>query len=332
MDKQQELSSPIHNVKAHVSAREVVSICRKFIAPYTVAEGKNFNLCKHSPRDTGPFSKKDKPELLQRLENGIQYLETLQEKLYAGKQCSILIILQAMDAAGKDSTIKHVMGGINPQGCRVTSFKQPTPEEKDHDFLWRCSKALPERGMIGIFNRSYYEEVLTLKVHPEWLDSEGIANEKKGKLWDKRYRSIRNFEQHLEENNTHIIKIFLHLSKEEQARRFLSRLDRQDKNWKFSSSDMQERTYWDEYQRAFVDMIQNTSSKNAPWIIVPADNKWFARLVVLAAIVEKFTSLDLEYPEIDKAASASFPDIKRKLEKELGKEEKDSPRKRKKKN
>lgn len=296
---------------------KIARICRQFIAPYTVADGKNFKLHRHSPHDTGPFAKKHKEELLEKLENGVRYLEMLQDKLYADKQCSILIILQAMDAAGKDSTIKHVMGGINPQGCVVTSFKQPTPEEKAHDFLWRCSKALPERGMIGIFNRSYYEEVLALKVHPEWLEAEGITGKHGEKFWEKRYRSIRDFEKHLIENNTHIVKIFLHLSKDEQAKRFLSRLDRQDKNWKFSSSDMKEREYWDQYQQAFEDMISQTASNKAPWTIVPADNKWFARIVVLCAIAEKLASLGLKYPEVDELAAAGFPAIKQQLEQEI---------------
>lgn len=300
------------------SDKKIGKLCKEFIAPYQITDGKGFRLSKKDPRDTGIFSKKHKQELIQQLENGVRYLEILQDKLYAEKKQSLLIILQAMDAAGKDSIIKHVMGGINPQGCLVTSFKQPSVEEKSHDFLWRCAKALPERGMIGIFNRSYYEEVLTLKIHPEWLANEGInpksANEK---FWNSRYESIRNFERHLVHNNTKIIKIFLHLSKEEQAKRFLSRLDMQSKNWKFSANDMKERSYWDQYQQVFQDMICKTSTEEAPWYVVPADNKWFSRIVVLASIVEQMTSLKLNYPEVSPEQEASFPEIKRQLEKEL---------------
>ena len=213
----------------------------------------------------------------------------------------MLLIFQAMDAAGKDSAIKHVMSGVNPQGCQVFSFKHPSPEELDHDFLWRTTRNLPERGRIGIFNRSYYEEVLIVRVHKELLRAENLPQEilDDKNIWDERYRSIRDLEAHLHRNGTRIVKFFLHVSKEEQRKRFLARIDEPEKNWKFSSADLHERERWDDYMDAYEDMIANTSTANAPWFVIPADNKWFTRLAVAAAVVDALDELDLSYPKVN---------------------------------
>jgi PPK2 family polyphosphate:nucleotide phosphotransferase len=236
------------------------------------------------------------------LEKGIQWLAEEQDKLYAQDRHSLLLLFQAMDAAGKDSTIRHVMSGVNPQGCQVFSFKQPSMEELDHDFLWRCWKRLPERGRIGIFNRSYYEEVLVVRVHPELLGRQklppGFAT---GGIWKERLDDIAAFERYLARQGTTILKFFLHVSRKEQKRRFLQRLDQPEKNWKFSPADIGERTYWDDYMAAYEDAIRRTASRDAPWYVVPADNKWYTRLVVAAAIVEGIRKLDLAYPGIDEA-------------------------------
>ncbi len=222
--------------------KHIIELCSSLVDPYTVTDGKGFQLARQKADHIGPFAKKNKDALLRKFEAGVKYLESLQDILYANSQHSLLIVLQAMDAAGKDGTIKHVMGGVNPQGCNVSSFKKPTDEEHRHDFLWRCAKKLPERGMIGIFNRSYYEEVLSVRVHPEWLETEGFNKKKiNGKFWKQRFESINDFERHLSRNHTHIIKIFLHVSKKEQRKRLLSRLDTPDKNWKFSADDVVER-------------------------------------------------------------------------------------------
>ena len=281
--------------------KELARKTAKIASPFCVDTGKNFQLKNFDPADTGKLDSEDKPRIKEQLANGIQLLTELQERLYAQDKWSVLLIFQAMDAAGKDSTIKHVMSGINPQGCQVYSFKTPTSEELDHDFLWRCMKCLPERGRIGIFNRSYYEEVLVVRVHPEFLQSQKLPPALLGKdVWKNRYEDIRNFEQYLSHNGTVILKFFLNVSKKEQKKRFLERLDDPQKNWKFSSTDVEERQYWDDYMRAYEDMICHTATHHAPWYVVPADNKWFTRYVVAAAVIQRMAELDLKFPEITK--------------------------------
>jgi PPK2 family polyphosphate:nucleotide phosphotransferase len=251
------------------------------------------------------------------LEDNRVELEKAQELLYANNTYAILIILQGRDAAGKDGTIKHVMAGINPQGCRVTSFKQPSTTELDHDFLWRETVALPEKGMIGIFNRSHYEEVLVTKVHPELLDKQNLSCKNYDKdFWDDRYQSISNFEKHLVKNGTVVLKFLLHISKDEQKKRFLERLENPDKYWKFSDTDLEERDYWDKYTAAYEDMLNNTSTKHAPWYIIPADYKWFARALVADIITTSILSLNITYPQVDDRKLAQIAEAKQKLENE----------------
>jgi PPK2 family polyphosphate:nucleotide phosphotransferase len=265
---------------------------------YRVTNGASFTLKDIDPDETpGLDSKEEAGELLQQT---VQRMRDLQERLYAQNRWSVLLIFQAMDAAGKDSTIEHVMSGVNPQGCHVTSFKQPSVEELDHDFLWRVVRHLPERGRIGIFNRSYYEEVLVVRVHPKLLAKQRLPDPLVSKkIWDQRFEDIRNFEQYLSRQGTVVRKFFLHVSKEEQRRRFLSRLEEPEKNWKFSLADVHEREHWRDYQRAYQDMIQHTSTREAPWYVVPADHKWFTRVVVGAAIVETLESIRPVFPKVD---------------------------------
>ena len=267
---------------------------------YRINKGRNFRLKDVDPGDTGKIKSPEKAtELLQR---SVQLMGELQEKLYAQDRWSLLLIFQAMDAAGKDGTIKHVMSGVNPQGCQVTSFKAPSDTELDHDFLWRTTCALPERGRIGIFNRSYYEEVLVVRVHPEFLAGQKLAPELIGDgIWKERFEDIRNFESYLGRNGVITRKFFLHVSKEEQRKRFLARLNEPKKNWKFSSNDVKERGHWDEYMGAYEDMIRHTATKDSPWYVVPADNKWFTRIVVAEAIIEALQSFDLHFPKVSKA-------------------------------
>lgn len=271
---------------------------REFVKPFRIADGLHFRLKDFDTAET--LGLRSKQQAQKTLEHGIVRLADLQEKLYAQDRWAILLILQAMDAAGKDSTIKHVMSGVNPQGCRVTSFKAPSTEELQHDFLWRSSRSLPERGQIGIFNRSYYEEVLVVRVHPELLARERMpASLVLESIWQKRFQDINSFERYLSENGVAVLKFFLHLSKKEQKKRFLARLDDPKKNWKFSASDALERQHWAKYMQAYEDMIRNTCSKQAPWHIVPADHKWFARLVVAEAVIDALESLDLSFPAVD---------------------------------
>jgi PPK2 family polyphosphate:nucleotide phosphotransferase len=244
-------------------------------------------------------------------------LEAAQELLWANDTYALLVIFQALDAAGKDGTIKHVMSGVNPQGCEVRSFKQPSAEELDHDFLWRAGKALPERGRIGIFNRSYYEEVLVVRVHPEWLDRQQLPAEDRGKgLWRQRFDSINAFEEHLDRNGTKIVKLFLHVSKEEQRKRFLARLDEPGKEWKFSAADVEERQHWDEYMTAFEDALTATSKPWAPWYVIPADHKFLMRMLVAGIIAKTIGDLDLSYPTVSAADRAAHHSARRKLESE----------------
>ena len=266
------------------------------IRPYRVTDGRGFRLKQIDPGDTQGLQKAKARDLLQR---GIQRLAAMQDKLYAQDQWGVLLVFQAMDAAGKDGAIKHVMSGINPQGCQVFSFKKPSSEELDHDFLWRTTKALPERGRIGIFNRSYYEEVLVVRVHRAILESQKLPKQLvTKKIWKERFEDIAAFERYLARQGYVILKFFLHVSKKEQKERFLERLDRPEKNWKFSRADVRERQHWAAYQRVYQDMIRGTAAPHAPWYVVPADRKWFSRLVVAAAIHDALDRLDLAYPTV----------------------------------
>jgi PPK2 family polyphosphate:nucleotide phosphotransferase len=266
---------------------------------FRVRPGMKLNLRQFSPGDTTPY--KNKRKAAERLERGIERLAILQEKLYASDRWALLLIFQAMDAAGKDSAIKHVMSGLNPQGTQVYSFKRPSDEELDHDYLWRTNKALPERGRIGIFNRSYYEEVLVVRVHPEILSKQKLPPSLAGnRLWRDRYEDINAFERYLTRNGTAIRKFFLHVSREEQRRRFLERLNDPSKHWKFEAADLDERDRWRDYVRAYEQMLARTSSRHAPWYVVPADHKWYTRLVIAQLVVEALESLDLAFPDVSK--------------------------------
>jgi PPK2 family polyphosphate:nucleotide phosphotransferase len=283
---------------------------------YRVSPGRRFRVSSCDPADTGglDISKKHANALLAA---GVVKLADLQTRLYAQNCWSLLVVLQAMDAAGKDSTIKHVMSGINPQGCQVVAFKPPSAEELDHDFLWRCARDLPERGKIGIFNRSHYEEVLVVRVHPELLAGQRLPPSLVGKdVWKKRYQSINDFEHHLSRNGTRIVKFFLNVSKEEQRKRFLERLDEPEKNWKFSVDDVKNRACWGDYMRAYEDAIAATSTEWAPWYAVPADHKWFTRLIVAQVIVAALENLGLEYPKVDAERKKELARARRALEKE----------------
>ncbi len=278
---------------------EIFDRSHKFSEPYRVTNGKGFRLKDFDPADTGNVTSEDKPRAKELLETGVQALAELQDVLYAQDRWSVLLIFQAMDAAGKDGAIKHVMSGVNPQGCQVYSFKSPSAEDINHDYLWRCMKCLPERGRIGIFNRSYYEETLVVRVHPELLAKQKIPQELITKdIWEERYHDIRHFERYLTRNGVVIRKFFLYVSAEEQKKRFLERLDNPAKNWKFSSGDSRERGFWKGYMEAYEDMICNTATDYAPWYVVPADNKWFTRVVVAAAVIDAISSLDLQYPKV----------------------------------
>jgi PPK2 family polyphosphate:nucleotide phosphotransferase len=298
-----------------MTEKQIIKTARKLAKPFRVTRGGKFRLKDVAPGDTLDFSPDDKPELQERLAaNGIRTLAALQDKLYAQDKWAVLLIFQAMDAAGKDGTIKHVMSGVNPQGCQVFSFKSPSPEELDHDYLWRCMKRLPNRGHIGIFNRSYYEETLVVRVHPELLARQKLPPRLVGKhLWRERFADIRHFERYLTHNGILVRKFFLHVSKKEQKRRFLERIEDPGKNWKFSASDAAEREHWDEYMAAYEDMIQNTTTEEAPWYVVPADNKWFTRVAVAAAIIETLADLDLQYPQVGEAKLKELAAAKRVL-------------------
>lgn len=289
----------------------------KFIEPYVIEDGSDFRLKDHDPGDTHGLRSADKPEVKEWMEQGVALLSEMQDKLYAQSHWGLLLIFQAMDAAGKDGTIKHVMSGVNPQGVEVFSFKAPSSEEIAHDFLWRTNRCMPARGKIGIFNRSYYEEVLAVRVHPELLEKQKIPKEFcEDHLWRNRYEDISAFERYLTRNGIAIRKFFLNVSRKEQKRRFLERLDNAEKNWKFSASDVKERKYWSEYQEAYEKMIRNTASKHAPWVVAPADNKWFTRLLVVATIVDALSEMDLEYPEVSKEQRAALKQARKQLAKE----------------
>ena len=285
-----------------MNMKELTKKARKIAEPFRVSKGDDFRLKDVDPGDTLWLKTEDKPKAKNALAMGVEALAQLQELLYAQDQWSLLLIFQAMDAAGKDGAIKHVMSGVNPQGCQVYSFKSPTSEDLDHDYLWRCMKRLPERGRIGIFNRSYYEEVLVVRVHPEFLEKQKLPRKLVSKdIWKERYEDISNFERYLTRNGIVIRKFFLHVSKKEQKKRFLERLDKPEKHWKFSDADVREREFWDQYMEAYEDMIRHTAAKQAPWYVVPADNKWFTRVVVATAVIEALDDLNLKFPEVDKA-------------------------------
>jgi PPK2 family polyphosphate:nucleotide phosphotransferase len=278
---------------------QLVKQAHKLATPFAVTHGDRFRLKDFDPGDTLWLNAGDKSRAKEALALGVEALARLQNVLYAQDRWAVLLIFQAMDAAGKDSAIKHVMSGVNPQGCEVTSFKAPSAEELDHDYLWRCQRVLPNRGHIGIFNRSYYEETLVVRVHPELLARQKLPPKLVGKrLWKDRFQDIRAFERYLTRNGIVIRKFFLHVSKKEQKQRFLERIDNPDKNWKFSSADVGEREHWNAYMRAYEDMIRSTATKHAPWYVVPADHKWFTRIVVAAAIIDALASLNLEYPKL----------------------------------
>lgn len=282
------------------SIKRDLELMRSLTRPYRLTRGKGFRLKDYNPRDTLHLGNADKPTAQASLKRGVELLAKLQDMLYAQDRWSVLLIFQAMDAAGKDSAIKHVFSGVNPQGCEVSSFKAPSAEELDHDFLWRCARRLPERGRIGIFNRSYYEETLVARVHPGILDAQRLPPHLvTRKIWKQRLEDINAFERHLARNGTLVIKFFLHVSRAEQKRRFLERIGNPEKNWKFSASDLRERALWHEYMSAYEHTIRATATAEAPWYVVPADNKWFTRTVVVAAIIEGLLSLDLQYPRVD---------------------------------
>jgi PPK2 family polyphosphate:nucleotide phosphotransferase len=282
--------------------KEIIERSQKFVEPYLVTDGKKFRLKDIDPDDTGTANSGDKSRARELLEAGVEVLAELQDVLYAQDQWSILLIFQAMDAAGKDGAIKHVMSGVNPQGCQVFSFKSPSAQDLKHDYLWRCLKCLPERGRIGIFNRSYYEETLVVRVHSELLAKQKIPRELITKnIWEERYEDIRNVEHYLARNGVVIRKFFLHVSEGEQKKRFLDRIHNPAKNWKFSSADSRERGFWKDYMDAYEQMIRNTATEQAPWYVIPADNKWFTRVAVAAVVVEALASLDLRYPEVSEA-------------------------------
>ena len=288
----------------------------KIAKRHRVENGKKFRLEDYDSADTAGLPERAGDKGRDILADAVAELSDLQNRLYAENKHAVLIIFQAMDAAGKDGTISHVMSGVNPQGCRVTSFKQPGPEELGHDFLWRCTKALPERGMIGIFNRSYYEETLVVRVHPELLAKQGLDPEPDKDFWAERFESIRAFEEHLVRNGTIVLKFFLHVSKDEQKRRFLSRLDDPKKHWKFSGADLAERAHWDDYMHAYEQTIRHTATPGAPWHIIPADHKWYMRYAVTAAILDALKKIDPQFPKLSKAETAELQKSRKVLESE----------------
>jgi len=294
--------------------REVLNRIGKLVDPYRVTNGKGFRLKDIDPGDTGGLGSEQKPGAKEMLARGVQWMAEEQDKFYADDRHAMLLLFQAMDAAGKDGTIRHVMSGVNPQGCQVFSFKQPSMEELDHDYMWRYQRCLPERGRIGIFNRSYYEEVLVVRVHKELIERQKMPIELVTRdIWRERLEDIAGFERYLARQGTVVLKFFLHVSRGEQKRRFLERLDMPDKNWKFSSADVTERGYWRDYMAAYEDAIRATASREAPWYVIPADNKWFTRLVVAAVIVRAFWNLELAYPRVDDAKKKDLAAARRAL-------------------
>jgi PPK2 family polyphosphate:nucleotide phosphotransferase len=299
---------------AELSEKELISRAKKLSKKYRITNDEKFKLEDFPTSADFDLGKDEKQAADQVLQLGVEALAEMQDKLYAQDRWALLVIFQAMDAAGKDGAIKHVMSGINPQGCEVTSFKAPSAEELDHDYLWRCMKHLPERGRIGIFNRSYYEEVLAVRVHESFLKGQKLPEKFITKdIWDDRLTDIRHFERYLNNNGILVVKIFLNVSKKEQKKRFLERLEKPEKNWKFSNSDLAERKYWKEYMNCYEDLIRKTSTENSPWYVVPADNKRFSRIVVAAAILNALDSMDLAYPKVDENKRAELQSIKEQL-------------------
>lgn len=297
-----------------VSKKELIKKAEKFSKQFCVGDGKDFKLKKYETNVDFNLGDEGKPLMTETLKMGVEAIAALQNVMYAQDKWSVLLIFQAMDAAGKDGAIKHVMSGINPQGCQVSSFKAPSSEDLDHDFLWRCQKQLPERGRIGIFNRSYYEEVLIVRVHEQILQNQKLPEKLITEdIWENRFEDIRDFEKHLHRNGTIVLKFFLNVSKKEQKKRFIERVDNPDKNWKFSSADVKEREYWDDYMHAYEEMIKNTSTKKAPWYVIPADNKSYARIAVASAIIVAMEDLDLEYPTVSDEKIAELKAIRKTL-------------------
>jgi len=293
---------------------KITEAAHQLSKPYRVTNGKKFRLKHVDPADTADLKSADKPRAKEALQSGVEALAELQDVLYAQDRWSLLLIFQAMDAAGKDGTIKHVMSGVNPQGCQVSSFKGPTSEDLDHDYLWRCFKQLPERGRIGIFNRSYYEETLVVRVHPDFLAGQKLPKEciTKG-IWKERFQDIRAFERYLHRNGTVVVKFFLHISKAEQQKRFLERLEDSNKSWKFSVNDARERGFWDDYMEAYEETIRETASENSPWYVVPADNKWFTRVIVAAAVIDTLAAMKLQYPKVSEAKREELAAVRKEL-------------------
>jgi PPK2 family polyphosphate:nucleotide phosphotransferase len=293
--------------------KDLIKKARKLAKPFRVTDD-NFRLKDIDPDETLDLTSEDKPRAKEALAMGIDALAELQDMLYAQDNWAVLLIFQAMDAAGKDGAIKHVMSGVNPQGCQVFSFKAPTSEDLDHDYLWRCIKCLPERGRIGIFNRSYYEETLVVRVHREFLEKQKLPPDLITKdIWKDRFQDIRSFERYLTRNGVAIRKFFLHVSNKEQKKRFLERIEEPEKNWKFSANDAKERGHWDDYMEAYEDMIRHTATKEAPWYVVPADNKWFTRVIVAAAVIDALDSLNLKYPKVSESNLKELAAAKRAL-------------------
>ncbi len=305
---------PLTNGPVIVKTNRLIHRARELSKPFRVSDGDSFRLKRFDPGDTRGLKAEDKRRAKEALAEGVELLAELQDKLYAQDRWAVLLIFQAMDAAGKDGAIKHVMSGINPQGCQVHSFKAPSAEDLDHDYLWRCLKRLPNRGSIGIFNRSYYEETLVVRVHPELLRKQRLPPELVTRgIWKERFQDIRGLERYLSRNGVIVRKFFLHVSKKEQKQRFLERIERPEKNWKFSAGDAQERRHWDTYMAAYEDMIRHTATREAPWYVVPADNKWFTRLVVAAAVIDAMASLGLAYPGVGPAQLKELAVAKREL-------------------
>lgn len=297
-----------------LNRKDLIAEAKIIAEHYRIGDGKKFILKDYDTDDKSDLFKDDKSLAQEALQMGVQMLAAMQDKMYAQDRWSLLLIFQAMDGAGKDSGIKHVMSGVNPQGCQVFSFKAPNAEELDHDYLWRCMTNLPERGRIGIFNRSYYEEVLVVRVHEQILNSQKVPDTLITKdIWNDRLKDIRHFEEYLSRNGTKVVKFFLNVSKEEQKQRFIERIDNPDKNWKFSAADVKEREFWDDYMKAYEEMIKNTSTENSPWYVIPADNKPYARIVVASAIIITMDSLNLEYPEVSEEQIAELQKLKLQL-------------------
>ncbi len=298
----------------NLSKKELIKKAKNFSKQYCVGKGDDFRLKDYETKASFNLGPEGKPLVKETLQIGVDALAAMQDILYAQDKWSLLIIFQAMDAAGKDGAIKHVMSGVNPQGCQVSSFKAPSSEDLDHDYLWRCQKHLPERGRIGIFNRSYYEEVLVVRVHEQILMNQKLPEKLITKdIWEDRFQDIRNFEKYLNRNGTVVIKFFLNVSKDEQKERFIERVDDPDKNWKFSTGDVKERGFWDDYMHAYEELIKNTSTEKSPWYVIPADNKSYARIAIASAIITALDELDLEYPTVSDEKIAELQAVKKAL-------------------